>query len=661
MRSRFVSVVALVALCSACPSSISTRTTRSNIDVNPPTLDFGTLAPGKTLVQTTTLMNSGVAELHISELVVAGPQATFFTLEPPTSLTLGSGTKFALSLTYAPTAEGTHVARLLVRSDASNTGELAIVLTGHAAIADPCANIACNKPPGFCFKELGSCTAGACTYAQKDEGTSCDDGNACTDNDVCKAGACQGTPKSCLTPPAASCTSTSFLSYASPGICTAGTCSYTPVTSSCLGGCAGNVCATDPCIGVVCNKPPSGCFKASGSCVGGACQYQPDVGAHCSTGNACVLGESCDASGACVGTPKSCATPPAASCSPDGPSRTTADVTGTCVSGVCSYTLHNTQCVAPANGSATCASGGCGFSCNVGFGDCDPAHGKGCIDTTGDVSNCGACAKKCDAGALCVASQCMINKLTVTAIAAGGFHTCALVNGGVQCWGANVWGELGNNSTTNSQVPISVPGLTSGVSAISAGNSHTCALVNSGVRCWGYNFRGVLGNNSTKDSPVPVSVLGLTSGVSAISAGFDHSCALVNGGVQCWGWNASGQLGNNSTTNSHVPVSVLGLTSGVSAISAGWGHACALLNGGVQCWGFNSIGELGNNSTTESAVPVSALGLTSGVSAISTGWESNCALLNGGVQCWGDNVNGQLGNNSRTDSHVPVSVIGLQP
>lgn len=255
----------------------------------------------------------------------------------------------------------------------------------------------------------------------------------------------------------------------------------------------------------------------------------------------------------------------------------------------------------------------------------------------------------------------------VTKVSAGRYHSCALANGGVQCWGYNGQGQLGNNSNAPSLVPVQAIAAGSFVSAISVGSDHTCAVVNGGVQCWGFNHYGQLGDGTINNSFVPVQVIVAGSGVTSVSAGERHSCAVVGGVVKCWGYNYEGELGNVlppsllSPNLSLTPTQAIPAGSNVTSSSAGYRHACGTVDGGAQCWGYNGDGQLGNNSTaTHSLIPVAAIPAGSNVTAVSTGVDGSshsCAVINAGVQCWGFNSRGQLGNNSTTNSPIPVQTI----
>ncbi len=298
------------------------------------------------------------------------------------------------------------------------------------------------------------------------------------------------------------------------------------------------------------------------------------------------------------------------------------------------------------------------------------------------------------------------NPLTgVADIVGGEAHTCALTTtGGVECWGNNFKGQLGNGSTADSAIPVDVSGLASGVAAVSAGNAFNCAVTTAGgAKCWGSNYGGQLGDGTTTGSSVPVDVVGLTNGVASIDGGNQHACAVTtSGGLKCWGSNIFGQLGDGTTGYNPIPVDVSGLNAGVASVTASpRDHTCALTtSGGVKCWGFNNFGQLGDGTTTERTTPVDVLGLASGVTAVTSGREYSCALTSaGGVKCWGfgfgttpadvvglssgvdavsarafhlcalttgggikcrgQNTYGQLGDGTTTTSFIPVDVVGF--
>ncbi|MFH1434655.1 MAG: hypothetical protein ABIJ56_02955 [Pseudomonadota bacterium] len=253
---------------------------------------------------------------------------------------------------------------------------------------------------------------------------------------------------------------------------------------------------------------------------------------------------------------------------------------------------------------------------------------------------------------------------TPAAMGVGGSHACAVLDtGAVKCWGANDNGQVGDGTTTKKNVPTAVSGLASGVQDVALGGYHSCALLDGGgVKCWGQGTYGQIGDGETLDRTAPVDVTGLGGAAAAIALGSYHSCAVVAGGLKCWGRNSNGQLGNNSTDDSPTPVDVsgLGAGSGVTAVACGAYHTCALLAAGaMKCWGFNSAGALGDGTTDERLTPVDVTGLSSSVTSISLGQDHTCAVHGGAAKCWGSNYRGQVGDRTVLSRSTPTTVYGL--
>ncbi len=223
----------------------------------------------------------------------------------------------------------------------------------------------------------------------------------------------------------------------------------------------------------------------------------------------------------------------------------------------------------------------------------------------------------------------------VTAIAAGQNYNLALLrNGTVMAWGSNGWGELGDGTISwGGDVPAPVIGL-SGVKAIAAGGGNSLALLSNGtVMAWGANEFGQLGDGTLTQSDVPVAVSGL-SGVSAIAVGGASLALRDDGTVMAWGSNISGQLGDGTQTGptecfplnfcspTPVPVSEL---KGARAIAAGNSHNLTLLSDGeVMAWGENWDGQLGTGTTVSTDTPVPVPGLIE-VSEIAAGEDRSFA------------------------------------
>jgi len=139
----------------------------------------------------------------------------------------------------------------------------------------------------------------------------------------------------------------------------------------------------------------------------------------------------------------------------------------------------------------------------------------------------------------------------------------------VKCWGRGNYGQLGNKKKEGRTTPaVNAINLGTGITgvatarkatAITAGNFHTCAILdNSSIKCWGFNASGQLGQGNIDTvwqanhlgDALPAVDLGAGRTIRGIAAGDNHTCAILdNALIKCWGSNTAGQLGlgDNST------------------------------------------------------------------------------------------------------------------
>jgi len=219
-------------------------------------------------------------------------------------------------------------------------------------VTTPCQGMTCiDPPPAFCAEEdrtiyapSGYCSGGSCDYAKKT--TPC--------AQICVSGACQDSPCAevfCRKPPAPYCRDDSNLFVFSPeGRCVVveglPQCLHKGQALPCPGGCVDGRCQGDPCVGVVCDRPPARycdgavmvVFGPYGVCdANGFCRYteqrhpciEPCVDAQCGEDDACTW--------------VTCNEPPASYCH-DLFTQRIYDRDGLCQGGFCSYIHGDINC-----------------------------------------------------------------------------------------------------------------------------------------------------------------------------------------------------------------------------------------------------------------------------------------------------------------------------
>jgi alpha-tubulin suppressor-like RCC1 family protein len=253
-------------------------------------------------------------------------------------------------------------------------------------------------------------------------------------------------------------------------------------------------------------------------------------------------------------------------------------------------------------------------------------------------------------------------------VASGSSHTCAIYDDGVlDCWGLGDQGQLGDAQEGEGHYvtrPVEVrrrvgdtfvPVLNA--RKVAAGYSHSCALLLDGkVECWGTNSFGQLGRDPTAviSSPVPVPVPALeTFVVDDIAAAGDLTCVRADGTILCWGSNWDYELARDDVEPGAVVA--IPLPSAAASLAVGTFFGCAVVaQGSLYCWGSNYDGERGTEEDPPPMLP-SIVPFDRAVGVFAGHGNHACAKTNSEASCWGRNDRGQLGGGDLTQEPHPAA------
>jgi alpha-tubulin suppressor-like RCC1 family protein len=172
------------------------------------------------------------------------------------------------------------------------------------------------------------------------------------------------------------------------------------------------------------------------------------------------------------------------------------------------------------------------------------------------------------------ASPVLVGKVSATSdrgLALGNDFSLALSTTKVKnpyAWGSNSFGQLGNGNTTSSTSAGPLSGLLTATigdaGTIYSGSTaeHACARIGDTLQCWGANVFGEVGDKTTDNNSNPVLVFDgktaatkLAPGAHSVAVGGRHTCAInANGDVMCWGANHRYQLGSAVLTPQRAPI-----------------------------------------------------------------------------------------------------------
>jgi len=241
-----------------------------------------------------------------------------------------------------------------------------------------------------------------------------------------------------------------------------------------------------------------------------------------------------------------------------------------------------------------------------------------------------------------------------------GTHTAAIkTDGTLWTWGNNNNGQIGDNTTTNRNTPVTTFAGGTNWKQVACGETHTAAIKTDGTLwTWGNNNRGQIGDNTTANKTTPVTTFAGGTNWKQVACGGDNMAAIkTDGTLWTCGRNLNGQLGDNTAIDRSTPVTTFAGGTNWKQVACGYQHIAAIkTDGTLWVWGLNANGQLGINTITNRSTPVTTFaGGTNWKQVACGGYHTSAIKTDGTLWTWGLNTTAQLGNNTTTNRSTPVT------
>jgi Regulator of chromosome condensation (RCC1) repeat len=254
---------------------------------------------------------------------------------------------------------------------------------------------------------------------------------------------------------------------------------------------------------------------------------------------------------------------------------------------------------------------------------------------------------------------------------------CAVIGGGVSCWGSNADGQVApldieprSATLAPRQIPVAAG---SPIHDLIVGRATFILRDDGTIESWGAN--PPLGRRSPlfpDPNPRPIAL----GGFSAMDLMDDSACAAAAGVGYCWGSvvpkASDPPIDSPNLTNAlpeavAMPEPVVQIAATPNVVNDDFGAPivqprrwCASTTlGNVYCWGYNASGQAGDGTKDHAYKAVKVDGLPAPAAQVKTTPDATCALLTTGkVYCWGSNFYGQIGNGKiKIASLVPQELV----